>query len=126
MSLEFGAKDFGLMEVTKYILQPSFFQGAACILLNMDKWKQLSQKGQDIMLNTFFNDLQPKIVDYRKDQSERYKKIYLDGKIEYINLSPDESKIFLDTISNSTWDYLAKKDPKYIPMFRELDNKVKR
>lgn len=90
-----GMFDYGWQERTKFRVEPGFYGSENGILMNAGSWKALSQAQRDFLQKQF---------DWAEAQNETYKaevavetKRQLDAGIKVIQLSPENSKKFLDT-----------------------------
>ncbi len=116
-----GIFDLGWQEVTKFRVDPGFYDVDVNVLVNLDKWKTLSKEQQDFLTkqakwleslnaeNAAINDAE------RKRQAE--------AGIQTITFSPEQTKQFLDTAYKVGWDSVIKASPKYGPEMKKFFSK---
>ena len=113
---------FALHEVTKYMIEPSFFQMEAARFMNLDKWNSIPKHLQDMILEvTAKYEVIGEEHTYKVDEMalETFKK----AGVETLELPPEDAKKFLDLAYNSTWETIIKKSPEYGPKFRKAMTK---
>jgi TRAP-type transport system periplasmic protein len=119
-ALERGAVDgagwprIGLMDANwdkflKYRLDPGFYSVDLTVVVNLDKWKKLSQASRDL--------LQKMAIDYEdqsiKDNVEKAKQEDEELKkrgVQFVAMKPDAAKKYLDLAYAQAWDRLKGRD----------------
>lgn len=111
--------DFGWHEVTKYAVNPGFYQVDVCILVNLDTWNRLSEKQQNLLVSV------AKKVEH--EASDHYAKVIQEEKafitskgIEFIKFSPADEKRYLEGAYKAGWDLVDAKSPKLGPELRKM------
>lgn len=88
-----------LHEVAKYLVRPTFGTSTNLLLMNYDKWKKLSPKQQQIMLDVG-KSFEQALYDIPKKIADRDEKTMLDSGSKIVNLAPkyadDIHKVFAE------------------------------
>lgn len=112
-----GIFDLGWQEKTKYRIDPGFYNVEVSLFMNQDKWKKLDDKQRA------FLDAQVKALEqtYSEDAAlaAKEKQQLVDAGIEIINLSPEQSKAFVDKANESAWKAIDQTSPKYAAELRK-------
>jgi len=108
-----------IYEVTKYIVEPSFFAGSSFFLMNLEKWNSLSKNHQDVLREVARESHASIQVDWKATVENAYKK-YRDAGGEVITLSDADE--FSKAVYNATWADLIKKYPNVAPKVRGMVN----
>lgn len=117
-----GIGDFGWDEVTKFVLEPSFYQVDVMGLVNIKVWNKLPKDLQDV-LNASMQATEREVYDHiKKLVQEDRKKLKAKG-IKEIRLSKIESDKYLQTAYEASWKEVLKKDPTQGAMLRALLSK---
>jgi TRAP-type C4-dicarboxylate transport system substrate-binding protein len=113
-----GILDFGWHEVTKYRVDPAFYNVEVNILVNLDTWKSLNKEQQEFLIKAglwveSLNAENPKInEDEKKRQAE--------AGIETITFSSKDSEWFLKTAYEAGWDSVMKVSPEHGPKLKKF------
>lgn len=114
--------DWGWEKLTKYIVNPGFYNGANVVLVNKNKWDQLSNPLQKLLteaLDEAARFAKQRSVDRIKEANETFKKL----GIQYIDLPPAEAKKLTDAAYSALWDIIIEKSPVNGPKLREMVSK---
>lgn len=102
--------DFGWHEVTKFVIDPGFYQVDVCILVNLDSWNRLPKDLQQLLA-----DVAQKL---EHEASEHFAKIIQEEReliaskgVQVIRFSPDDEKQYLETAYKAGWDRVFSKNP---------------
>jgi TRAP-type C4-dicarboxylate transport system substrate-binding protein len=116
-----GIFDLGWQEVTKYRVDPGFYQVDVNVLVNLDKWKSLSPKQREFLIKQgkWLESLNAENAEINKSEIKRQ----ADGGIKTITFSPELSKKYLDTAYKVGWDSVIKVSPKNGPELKKLLSK---
>lgn len=110
---------FGLVEVSKYIIKPGFYRSTVALPVNMNKWNSLPKHLQRLMTERmieFEKEYQPFEA---KKRSEVLQKAKTAG-VKINTLKPDVAKWFLEAASEGSWEYAQKRFPgDVIPKLRK-------
>jgi TRAP-type C4-dicarboxylate transport system substrate-binding protein len=115
-------RDWGWQAVTKYVVTPGVYNGANVVLINKDKWDQMPDYLQKLLIQT-----EEQAEHYAKDRSANLVKTefaaYKKLGIKFINLPPAEAKKFKDAAYSSLWDIIIQKAPVNGPKLRKMVTK---
>jgi TRAP-type C4-dicarboxylate transport system substrate-binding protein len=115
-------RDWGWEKVTKYVVQPGFYNGANVIVINKKKWDQIPDYLQKLLIEAedeAARFAKQRSLDLVKDEVEAFKKM----GIKYIDLPPAEAKKMTDAAYTSLWDIIIEKSPVNGPKLREMVTK---
>jgi len=105
--------------VTKYVVDPGFFNVPNPVLINLKTWNNLSKKLQDI-LNEAAIEGEKKAVALFEDLAQKERPILKKGNIEVIDLPKTEKEKFLKTAYDEGWKDIMDKNPQAGSKLREL------
>jgi len=110
---------FGLNEVSKYLIIPSVYRGTVALPVNLNTWNRIPKHLQDL-LNECMIEFEKEFTAFElKERNADVKRIEASG-VEIIRLSPDVSQWFLNAASEGAWKYAQKRFPgDVIPKLRE-------
>jgi TRAP-type C4-dicarboxylate transport system substrate-binding protein len=113
-----GIFDFNWHEKTKYRVDPGFYSAEVSLVMNLDKWKALSQPQKDFLMRH---------VIAHEAANESWKKVNEDDTkrqaqagIQTITFDAATSKQFYDRAYEVAWTNLIKASPQYGPQMRKL------
>ena len=115
-------RDWGWNEVTKYIVEPFFYEAVNIVLINIEAWKKLPKNLQDLLIAA-----EEQAEHYAVDRAHSYvqtelTKLQKEG-IKIIKLPPDQAKEFKKLAYDSMWDVVIKKAPENGPKLKEMISK---
>lgn len=114
-----GISDFGWDEVTKFVIDPPFYQVDVIALVHVDSWKRLPKDLQEV-LNVSMQEVERDAqAHFGKLISEDRDKIKKKG-VQETKLPDDEAKKYLETAYEASWKEVVKKDAQNGPKLREL------
>jgi TRAP-type C4-dicarboxylate transport system substrate-binding protein len=114
-----GISDFGWDEVTKFVIEPAFYQVDVMAFINLNAWNRLSKDLQDV-LGASMQEAEKEAYDhFKKLISEDREKITKKG-IQEIKLQKEEADKYLQTAYDASWKEVIKKDPQQGPQLRDL------
>jgi TRAP-type C4-dicarboxylate transport system substrate-binding protein len=117
-----GISDFGWDEVTKFVIEPAFYQVDVMAFINLNAWNRLSKDLQDV-LGASMREAEKEAYDhFKKLISEDREKITKKG-IQEIKLQKEEADKYLQTAYEASWKEVIKKDPQQGPQLRDLLSK---
>lgn len=102
--------EFGLVDVTKYIVEPQMFWGGCYVNLNLDAWKKLPKDIQKILKDTMIEKEQKWDSLYAQMDREAIAKLQEKG-VKEIKFSPEVEKWFLNLAITKEWEDVVKQDP---------------
>jgi TRAP-type transport system periplasmic protein len=103
-----GFVGFGIHEALNYCVDHYFYIGSYMPLyMNLEKWNSLSEESQKLMIDTF-KDVTPDMGElWVQLNFENYRQEMIDSGIEFIRFSDADSELYLDTVYDSSWDWLG-------------------
>jgi TRAP-type C4-dicarboxylate transport system substrate-binding protein len=114
-----GVFDAGWQRVTKFRVDPGFYNSASEILVNLDVWKKLGpaqkqalEKARDWIEDEFFREMIANNAVEAKRQA--------DAGIQTIEFKGADSQKYLKLANDSAWDAIVKANPENGPKLREL------
>lgn len=114
-----GISDFGWDEVTKFVIDPPFYQVDVIALVNFDSWNRLPKDLQEI-LNVSMQEVERDAhAHFEKLVSQDRDKIKTKG-VQEVKLPQQQADKYLDLAYEASWKEVAKKDPIAAPKLREL------
>jgi TRAP-type C4-dicarboxylate transport system substrate-binding protein len=116
-----GIFDFNWQEKTKFRVDPGFYNAEVSLVMNLDKWKALSQAQKDLLMRHVIaheaaNDSWKKI---NEDDTRRQAQ----AGIQTITFDAATAKQFYDKAYDVAWTNLIKASPTYGPQMRKLFSK---
>jgi TRAP-type C4-dicarboxylate transport system substrate-binding protein len=114
-----GISDFGWDEVTKFVINPPFYQVDVAMLVHINAWNKLSKDLQDV-LNASTQEMEREALDhFMKLISQDREKIKKKG-VQEANLPKEESEKYLQIAYEAAWKEVLKKDPQSGAQLRDL------
>lgn len=117
-----GITDFGWEEVTKYVIDPGFYQVDCITLVSGNAWERLPADLQEILKESMaeVEDESEALVEnwIKEDRS-----IIQERGVEVITLSTQEAEKYLNIAYEAAWEQVIKNDPELGPQLRELISK---
>jgi len=115
-------RDWGWEKLTKYVVQPGFYNGANVVLINKKKWDAMPADLQKLLVEAedeAARFAKQRSVDLVKSEVEAFKKM----GIQYIELPPAEAKKVTDAAYSSLWDIIIEKSPVHGPKLKQMVTK---
>lgn len=88
--------DTGLYKAVKYALDHPYYCGNLVGIINLKKWNSIPERLQKIMIDSL-DELQEPWRKIYLDEEQAKRKVMTDAGIEFVKLSPEEAKTFVDT-----------------------------
>ena len=110
-----GVTDFGWHKYTKYRYGPGFFNVVVNILVNLDKWKAMTND-QRACLTDMAKWLEGVFPDWRKAENARYTIEQNKAKIKYVDLGAAHAK----KAESLYWAELTEANPSDVNALRKL------
>jgi TRAP-type C4-dicarboxylate transport system substrate-binding protein len=114
-----GISDFGWDEVTKFVIEPAFYQVDVIALAHINSWNKLPKDLQEVMISSMKEVEKEAYAHFGKLIKQDREKITKKG-IQEIKLSDAEAKNYQETAYEASWKEVLKKDPQMAPKLREL------
>jgi TRAP-type C4-dicarboxylate transport system substrate-binding protein len=114
-----GISDFGWDEVTKFVIEPAFYQVDVIALVHINAWNKLQKDLQNV-LNTSMQEVEREAHEhFAKLISQDREKIKKKG-VQEVKLSGEEGEKYLQTAYEASWKEVLKKDPQLGAQLRDL------
>jgi TRAP-type C4-dicarboxylate transport system substrate-binding protein len=88
--------DFGIYKGVKYVIDHPYWISFASIIINGDTWKGLTNSQQELLRNCLI-ELEPKLIRFHQEEAISNRKTIMDSGIKFIQFSPEDAKLFVDT-----------------------------
>ncbi len=117
-----GISDFGWDAVTKFVIEPAFYQVDVMVIANINAWNKLPKNLQDV-LNASMQEVEKEAYQHfgkliNEDRENLKKK-----GVQEIKLSAAEAEKYLQTAYEASWKEVLKKDPQMGAQLRDLLSK---
>ncbi len=116
-----GIFDANWQEKTKYRVDPGFYSAEVSLVMNLGKWKSLSQPQRDLLMRQMIASEAEN--DSWKALNETDTKRQAQAGIQVITFDAATSKQYVDKAYNVAWDSMFKASPQYGPQMRKLFSK---
>jgi TRAP-type C4-dicarboxylate transport system substrate-binding protein len=116
-----GIFDFSWQKVTKYRVDPGFYNADLQVLVNLDVWTKKLSDAQRKLLADIAMAMEVDTADQAINAAERKKQE--DAGIKVIKFSAADEKKYLDVIRDAGWDSVLKASPEHGPKLREFFTK---
>ena len=113
-----GIFDFHWQEKTKYRVDPGFYSAEVSLIMNLDKWKSLSQAQKDLLMKHVIA-LENSTDSWKKANEEDVRRQAQAG-IQVITFDAATAKQYVDKAYDVAWANLIKASPTYGPQLRKL------
>jgi TRAP-type C4-dicarboxylate transport system substrate-binding protein len=113
-----GIFDFNWQEKTRFRVDPGFYSAEVSLVMNLDKWKALSQTQKDLLMRH---------VVAHEAANESWKKVneedirrQAQAGIQTITFDPATARQYYEKAYDVAWTNLIKASPQYGPQMRAL------
>ena len=113
-----GIFDFNWQEKTKFRVDPGFYSAEVSLVMNLDKWKALSQGQKDFLMRHVVAH-EADAVSWKKVNEDDIRRQAQAG-IQTITFDPATAKQYRDKAYDVAWTNLIKASPQYGPQMRQL------
>lgn len=114
-----GISDFGWDEVTKFVIEPAFYQVDVIALVHINAWNKLSKDLQEA-LNASMQEVEREAQDhFGKLISQDREKIKKKG-VQEIKLQKEDAEKYLQIAYEAAWKEVLKKDAQSGAQLRDL------
>lgn len=114
-----GPRKNGWTDSTKYVLDHPFWTSNCTIVVNPDKWAEISEENQQKILDTTA-EFERYMVDYNNKEAEKEKVELEKAGVKFIKLPEDEAKTFTEKAYEVEWEYLKKEIPNEVENLKKL------
>ncbi|MGB9885647.1 MAG: TRAP transporter substrate-binding protein DctP [Moorellales bacterium] len=115
----FGISDWGWDAVTKYAVEPSFYQVDTIGLVNREKWNALSDEAKKLLTDTAVA-MEGKMQEYFKELIAADGQKLAEKGIKVVQLPPDEAETYLKTAYEAVWKQVLQACPENGPEMQRL------
>ena len=116
-----GIFDANWQEKTKYRVDPGFYSAEVSLVMNLAKWKALTQPQRDLLMRQMIAAEAEN--DTWKVLNDNDTKRQAQAGIQVITFDAATSKQYVDKAYNVAWDSMIKVSPQYGPQMRKLFSK---
>jgi TRAP-type C4-dicarboxylate transport system substrate-binding protein len=110
---------FGLHEISKYLILPSFYRATPALPINLKKWNSLPKHLQDLMTECMAQFEKEFSAFEKEERASDLKRVEAAG-VEIIRYPPDMAKWFLNAAAEGAWKNAQKRFPgDVIPKLKE-------
>lgn len=113
-----GIFDFNWHEKTKYRVDPGFYNAEVSLVMNLDKWKGLTQAQRDLLMRHVIA-LEADNVSWQKVNEDDTRR-QAQANIQVITFDAAVNKQYYDRAYEVAWANLIKVSPQYGPQLRKL------
>lgn len=115
---EYGVLDLGVGELTKYRLDPSFFNANNVVIINQRKWESLSEEAQEL-LTRLAQEHEVISTDFIKGIAEAEKQSLMDMGMEILEVEI-EPEVYQARAMEVVWDRIGTRAPANVSEYRRL------
>jgi TRAP-type C4-dicarboxylate transport system substrate-binding protein len=114
-----GIGDWGWQKQTKYVVEPGFYQVPNPLVMNLNTWKKLPKKLQDLLTEAAAESEKRVVADFN-ELAKKERPLLLSQGIEVIDLPPAEKTKFLNVAYDEGWKDILGKSPTAGAKLKEL------
>jgi TRAP-type C4-dicarboxylate transport system substrate-binding protein len=119
-----GTRDWGWEKLTKYIVEPGFYQVPNPLLVNLKTWNQLQEKMRKLLTEAA-KEAEKKAVAHFGDLAKKERPILLQAGLQVIDLPAAEKEKFLKVAYEEGWKDIIAKSPQAGQELKTLLSKTK-
>lgn len=119
-----GIRDWGWHKQVKYIVEPGFYQVPNPLVMNLNVWRKLPTKFQDI-LNEAAIEAEKRTIAHFDQLAKDERPILMKEGLQVINLPAPEQQKFLKVGFDEGWNDIIRKNPQTGPELKKLLTKGK-
>ena len=110
------------MKVTKYRVEPGFYDGDIQTILNLETWNKLSPEHKKLLQETMI-EFEGRIPEEVKALNAAAAKAQADANVQPLKLDPSEAKKFAGAAIETAWKAVIDRSPEHGPQLRKLFSK---
>ena len=114
-----GIQDLGLLEVTKYRVEPGFYNAEVSVLLNESKWESLTDVQRNALTDAA-KQTEAWFEEYREQVDEEQRAIQSEAGIEQVIFSDELSAEYVQAADTAGWAEIIKNSPEYGLRLKDL------
>jgi TRAP-type C4-dicarboxylate transport system substrate-binding protein len=116
-----GIFDANWQEKTKYRVDPGFYSAEVSVVMNLAKWKALTQPQRDLLMRQMIaSEAENETWKVLNDNDTKRQ---AQAGIQVISFDAATSKQYVDKAYSVAWDSIIKVSPQYGPQMRKLFSK---
>jgi TRAP-type C4-dicarboxylate transport system substrate-binding protein len=112
-------KSVGWDKVTKYRVEPPFYIVSVATIINLDKWKSLNQKQQELLTRHAIR-LENEFPKKADEGNARYRKEQAEAGVQVIEFKGKVAEDYVKLAYESAWAEFMQLDPVNTPALRKL------
>jgi len=116
-----GIFDFSWQKVTKYRIDPGFYNADLQFLVNLEVWTKKLNDAQRMLLTDLAMEIETDTSDKAVNDSERKKQE--EAGIKVLRFSAADEKKYLQVARDAGWEAVIKASPEHGPKLREFFTK---
>ena len=117
-----GISDFGWDAVTKFVIEPAFYQVDVMVIANINAWNKLPKNLQDVLSASMQEVEKEAYQHFGKLISQDRENLKKKG-VQEIKLPAAEAEKYLQIAYEASWNEVLKKDPQLGAQLRDLLSK---
>lgn len=114
-----GIKDLGLLEVTKFRVEPGFYNAEIGFLVNLAAWNGLTDAQRKAMTDAMV-ETENWFIDYRKTVDGEQRAIQDGAGIKPLTFSEAENKKLVQTADDAGWEVVIRNSPENGQKLKDL------
>ncbi len=114
-----GVHGYSWDEVTKYEIEPGFYNSSTVLIMNLDKWNSLPQWAQDA-INQAMIETDPEMVAMYQEEYEKEKAARAERGMQVLTLEGDAKAQFLDAAYTAGWDEALAASPDNVAKIKAI------
>jgi TRAP-type transport system periplasmic protein len=104
-------RQYGWYERIKYVIDEGYFASTAMMFMNLNSWNKLPKNWQELIEKEIMPQYEVSALAFF-DKLEKDEREFLVSKgVQFYKLSEENTKWYLDTLTNATWAEQEKKYP---------------
>lgn len=117
-----GPRDNGWTEVTKHLIDHSFYNQNGTIIFNPASWDKISPELQEKIINASA-EFEHYMISYFKEASEVERAKLKEQGVTFIKFSPEEANHYVQTAHDIEWKFLSEQVPGQAAQLEKLSRK---
>ena len=114
-----GATGYGWQEVTNYVVDCPIGFNTIMVLINLDEWNKIPKDLQDVLIEAMKEVEQESPPIYEELRAQERAAMEEAG-VQFIKLSPDETKLYSDIYYKGLWEAAVELDPEVIGQLKKM------
>lgn len=114
-----GVHGYSWDEVTKYEIEPGFYNSSTVLIMNLDKWNSLPQWAQDA-INQAMTETDPEMVAMYEQEYEKEKAARAERGMKVVALEGDAATQYLDAAYTAGWEEALAASPDNVAKIKAI------